>query len=162
MCEERASVAAAAAQSAHAETENSAVLLKDDACDDIQEAAKREEDEVVLDTCTHDPPWEIVSPSSDDCLPMPNATPVIRCEAAAPEIGNQLFVALSSAATEHALYFAGDARASRLYVLRAGPSGGGRAADIEDAKGPAIRKMEGAVNDQVNSNVNVLPTLCDV
>lgn len=161
--EERASVSTAVAQSAQAETANSELLLKDGgACDDIQEVAKREENEVVLDTSAHCPPSKIVSPGSDEKLHIPNATPVIRCEAAAPEIGNQLFAALSSAATERTLCFAGDARASRLYVLRAGPSGGGRTAGIEDSKGPAIRKMEGAVNDQVNCHVNVLPALCDV
>jgi hypothetical protein len=161
ICEERTS-AASVAQSAHADTASSAMLVEDNTSADIQEAAARKKDEAVIDTGARDPPLKIMSPSSDDTPQIPNATPVIRCEAAAPEIGNPLLVALSNAATEHALSFAGDARASRLYVLRAGPSGGGRAADIEDAKGPAIRKMEGAVNDQVGCDANGLLALCDV
>jgi hypothetical protein len=159
--EERASAASAVAESAHADTASSAVLVEDNTSADIQEAAARKKDEAVIDTGARDPPVKIMSPSSDDTPQMPIATPVIRSEAAAPEIGNQ-FVALLNDATEHVLSFAGDARASRLYVLRAGPSGGGRAVDIEDAKGPAIRKMEGAVNDQVGCDANGLLALCDV
>lgn len=74
------------------------------------------------------------------------ATPVIRVDAAAPEISEppSMFVSMSSANV-----FAGDSGASRLYVLRAGPSVGRGAEDKGDLnRGPAIVKMEGSVNDQ--------------
>jgi hypothetical protein len=75
----------------------------------------------------------------------PTATPVLRTNAEAPEIGTLCYACLLCRFSHCAT---GDALATRLYVLRAGPSGGGAAANQGNMRGPSMVKMEGSVNDQ--------------